>query len=116
MSKEEERLRNIRDIMLTHKGKSTAISSRDLMRLLGLKEGETFSTTRSLLMKAMRKYALPVAATNSKPPGYFYISNRDGLDQYMSLLEQRKMEIETRKNIVYQNYQEVYGPIVEEEE
>lgn len=102
--------------MLEHKGKSTAISSRDLMRVLGLREGETFSATRSLLTKAMRKYALPIAATNSKPPGYFYIANREELDQYMISLEQRKMEIETRKNIVYQNYQEVYGPIVEEEE
>ncbi len=102
--------------MLKHKGKSTAISSRKLMSLLGLKEGETFSTTRSLLMKAMRKYALPIAATNAKPPGYFYISNREELDQYMILLEQRKMEIETRKNIVYQNYQDIYGPIVEAEE
>ena len=116
MSKEEERLRQIKDIMLKHKGKSTAISSRELSNLLSIKEGETYSVTRSLLFKAMRKYPLPIAATNSRPPGYFYISDREELDQYMITLEQRKMEIETRKNIVYQNYQEIYGPIVEEEE
>jgi len=116
MPKEEERLKRIRDIMVKHKGKATAISSRDLMSLLGIKEGETFSHTRGLLTKAIRKFSLPVAATNSKPPGYFYIANREELDKYMILLEQRKMEVETRKNIVLQNYQDVYGPIGEEAE
>jgi len=116
MPKEEERLKRIRDIMVKHKGKATAISSRDLMSLLGIKEGETFSHTRGLLTKAIRKFSLPVAATNSSPPGYFYIANREELDKYMILLEQRKMEVETRKNIVLQNYQDVYGPIEEAEE
>src|SRR6266540_4277326 len=97
--------------MIKHKGKRSAITSRELMNSLGFKEGETFSVTRSLLMKATKKYKMPIAATNSKPPGYFYIANREELDNYMILLEQRKMEIETRKNIVYENYQNVYGAI-----
>ncbi len=116
MAKEEQRLRRIRDIMVKHKGKALAIPSRDLRNALGLTEGETFSQTRALLMKAMIKYSLPIAATNSKPPGYFYIANKDELDKYIGVLEQRMLEVETRKKIVIQNYQEVYGPAEEEEE
>ncbi len=117
MPREEERLRKIRDIMLKHKGKANAITSRELMNKLGFTEGETYSITRSLLMKATKKYGMPIGATNSKPLGYFYIANREELDNYMGVLERRKMEIETRKKIVYENYQETYGlGLVEEDE
>jgi len=116
MTKEEERIELIKEIMPKHKGKAMAISSKELRNKLGISEGETYSVTRSVVLKAMRKYALPIAATNSKPPGYFYIANRDELDNYIAVLERRKMEVETRKTIVFQNYQEVYGPIIEEEE
>src|SRR2546422_27846 len=54
MPREEERLRKIRDIMLKHKGKANAITSRELMNKLGFTEGETYSITRSLLMKATK--------------------------------------------------------------
>ena len=76
MSKEEERLRLLKDVMSNHRGKAMAIPSSDISSRLGVKEGETYSHTRSLIIKAMKKFALPIAATNSRPPGYFYIANK----------------------------------------
>ncbi len=116
MSIEERRLEQMKDIMQLQKGKKNAISSRDLADKLGIRERDTFSITRSLIEKTMRRYAMPIGATNSKPPGYFLIETREELDQYMIILEQRKLQIENRKNLVFQNYVEQNGPIDGEEE
>ena len=116
LSKEDERLLQLRETMQDHKGKAGAISSRDLADKLGIKERDTFSVTRSLIEKAMRKFAMPIGATNTKPPGYFLIETREELDQYMIILEQRKLQIESRKNLVYQNYVDEHGPLDEDDE
>lgn len=117
MSIEDRRIDQMKDIMKTHRGKKNAISSRDLADKLLIKEGDTFSITRSLVEKTMRRHSLPIGATNSKPPGYFLIDTKEELDQYMIILEQRKLQIENRKNLVFQNYVDQHGPLeVEEDE
>jgi len=116
VSKEERRLEQTKSIMQLHRGKKNTISSRDLADKLGIKERDTFSMTRSLIEKTMRRYSMPIGATNSKPPGYFLIETREELDQYMIILEQRKLQIENRKNLVFQNYIEQHGPIDGEED
>ncbi len=78
LSKEDERLAQLRDLMQGHKGKSSAVSSRDLADKLGIKERDTFSITRSLI--------------------------------------ERKLQIEGRKNLVYQNYVDEHGPLDDDDE
>jgi hypothetical protein len=116
LSKEDERLAQIKQIMEQHVGKLGAISSRDLAEKLHIKERDTFSLTRSLIEKTMRRFSLPIGATNSKPPGYFLIETREELDQYMIILEQRILQIEGRKNLVFHNYVDKHGPFDEDED
>ena len=82
---------------------------------MGIKEGDTHVITRRIILKAMKKFKLPVAATNTKPPGYFYIVDRSELDEYRASLQNRIWETEDRLRVVIENYVEQYGPLDEEE-
>ncbi|SRR5216683_2058934 len=102
-------VRKTRDIMLEHRGKENAIHSRELSRLLGIKEGDTFIKVRSIVDKVIRRYGLPIAGDTHA--GYFIIVRPNELTDYIGSLEGRKLEIENKKNIVFQNYLDHYGSL-----
>jgi MoxR-like ATPase len=112
---DEQRLKKARDILVAHKGKRNAINSAEIAKLLDIreKEKETRSMTRRLVLQAIKKYHLPVAATNRNPPGYFYIMNREELDEYRLSLQNRIYEQEDRLRVVTDNYVIQYGPLDE---
>ncbi len=112
---EEARVKKARDILVSRKGKKKVISSTDLGKQLGITEDDTHVISRRIILKAIRKYKLPVAATNTKPPGYFYIADRSELDEYRASLQSRIWETEDRLRLIIENYVEHYGPLDEEE-
>src|SRR6266571_7764613 len=101
VSREQELVKKVTELLRKHRGKDNAITARDLAEAIGVKEGDTFVRTRSVIDKAIREYGLPVGANNRRPPGYFYIMNQDELFEYMGTLESRKMQIEDKKQIVF---------------
>jgi hypothetical protein len=113
-SKELSLIKKAKDILVAHKGKENAIPAREIAQALGIKEGDTFIRTRSIIDKAIRKYKLPVAAHTYK--GYFFIESEDELFEYMGSLEGRKMQIEDKKQLIFRNYQDYYGVLVVSEE
>ncbi len=92
------------------------MTARDLADAIGIREGDTFIRTRTIVDKAIREYGLPVGATNRRPPGYFIIENQDELFEYMGTLEGRKMQIEDKKQVVFRNYVRENGPLDEKYE
>jgi|SRR6266571_2183791 len=113
---EEARIDKAKDILVSRKGKKNVISSADIGKQLGIDEGDTHVITRRIILKAMRKHRLPIAATNTKPPGYFYIANRAELDEYGRTLQSRIWETEDRLRLVIENFVEHYGPLEDGEE
>ena len=110
---DEVRLKKVRDILIACKGKKNAISSTEVAKLLDIKEKEkeTRSLTRRIILQAMKKYELPIASTNRNPPGYFYIVNREELDEFTNSLQNRILEQEERLRVVTENYILKYGPL-----
>src|SRR5438445_10238133 len=115
-SREDDLIRRTAGILKKHVGAASAITAREIADDLGIVEGDTFVRTRAIIDKAIRVHKLPIAANNGKPSGYFYISNEDELSAYMGTLEGRKLQIEDKKQIVFRNYIEQYGPLRETDE
>lgn len=112
-TREEELVRKAAEILKRHRGKENAITARDIADSLGIREGDTFVRTRTIIDRAIREHGLPIAANNGRPPGYFYIANQEELFEYMGTLEGRKLQIEDKKQFVFQNYMRLYGPLDE---
>lgn len=113
-SKDRVLVKKARDIMFEHKGEKNAVSARNVSLALGIKEGDTFIRTRSIIDKVVRMYRLPIAATTNS--GYFLITNAPELYKYMGSLEGRKMQIEDKKQVVFKNFIEYYGGLDVQEE
>ncbi len=107
--KEQILARRAKDILIGHKGKENAISARDMSKSLGIKDGDTFINTRTIIDKSIRRYRLPIAAHTSTPAGYYLIESADELYEYMGTLESRKLQIEDKKALVFRNYIDYYG-------
>ncbi len=109
--KEQLLARKAKDVLVAHKGKANAISARDLSKHLGIKDGDTFINTRTIIDKTIRRYQLPIAAHTSTPAGYYLIKSADELYEYMGTLESRKIQIEDKKALVFKNYIDYYGEL-----
>jgi hypothetical protein len=114
--KEQILTRRAKDILIRRRGKENAISARDMSKSLGIKDGDTFINTRTIIDKTIRRYQLPIAAHTSTPAGYYLIKSPDELYEYMGTLESRKLQIEDKKALVFRNYIDYYGGLDVQEE
>ena len=105
MSLEEERLREIKEMLLNHKGKANAITSGKIAVALDIPENDTVATTRSLITKLIRE-GLPIGATDN---GYFLIETQEELNEYIQRLNDRIYGIYDRINRLISIYNEYYG-------
>lgn len=94
-------LEQIRDILLSHNGKRSPITSAEIARKIGIIEDDTHVQTRALILECAQKYELPLAASNR---GYYLISNQREYDEYMNNLDSRSAGIEKRKKIITKNF------------
>lgn len=105
MTKEDEQMKQIEEILLKHVGTKNAISARKIAKKVGINDNDTFVHTRMLIRKLMKNRQLPIGATTER--GYFIIRNKKELTNYAKLLDKRIHGISTRKfrAIVYfENY------------
>ena len=96
-------LEQIKDLLLTQKGKRNPITSAEIAHKIGIIEDDTHSQTRSLILECAKKYGLPLAASNR---GYYLIVDQQEFDDYMANLDSRSAGIEERKRIITKNYKE----------
>ena len=96
-----DEIKQIRDILMQHCGKSNAITSREIANLIDIIEDDTHAKTRAMILEAARIYSLPLAADTV---GYYLITNEEEYNAYMNNLDSREEGIEERKELITKNY------------
>ena len=109
MSLEEERLREIRNILLNHKGKQNAIPSSKIAKMLGIPENDTVATTRGLITKLIKNTCLPIGSSEN---GYYIMETEEELNEVIQDLNGRILGIYDRTNRLISNFNEYNGKTV----
>lgn len=94
-------IEQIKNILMQHRGKSNAITSGEIAVMVGINEDDTHAQTRAMILDAVIRYNLPLAADNT---GYYLITNDLEYYDYMKNLNSRIVEISERKNLITRNY------------
>ena len=84
-----------------HIGKANKITSKQIAEIIGINEDATQAKTRALILECARKYELPLAADNR---GYYLITSKDELNEYIKNLRSRIDGIEDRINLITENF------------
>ena len=96
----------IKNILLEHKGKKNAITSREIAKIVGEKWGVSGGNIRPKITETIKKYQLPVASHTNK--GYFLMANREELINYLKTLDSYIYEITNRKAYISVFYYRCY--------
>ena len=111
----DEKLEQIKDILLEHKGKDNPITSNEIAEKINIERGKSSIRIRELITKTMIKYRLPLASVSK---GYYVLNDADDLNRYMISLDGRINEIEGRKarvKVYFEDYFEI-SPVLDNEE
>lgn len=111
----------IRDLILKHKGKANAISSKEIAKIVGIKAGASTVSIRGKITETIIKYAIPIGSSGK---GYFLITNKDELRDYFVFLENKILGNISRKALINSAYFRYYkdeelgltGEIIEPED
>jgi len=102
----EELLREIKKIMEKHKGTANRISAGKIAKMLDLKQEDTHIVSRKYIYQTIKKYRLPIAGGSR---GYYFITNKTELDEYLGSLKRRAKKIEERRQLIADVYKEHYN-------
>ena len=98
-------LEQIRDILLSHRGKENAIKAKDIANQIGIDRGPSSVTIRTKILESIKTFKIPVAGNPAL--GYFLITNKDELKDYQKSLQGRIQKIFERSlimEILYYRY------------
>ena len=98
-------LRKIKEILEKHKGKNNQISSGEIAKKLNLKQEDTHVEPRKYILETIKKYKIPIAGRSK---GYYLLSNREELEEYLKSLDNRIEEVKKRKQKVITAFQQYY--------
>lgn len=101
----DQALLKIKKIIEKHKGKGNQISSGKIAKMLNLKQEDTHIEPRTLILEAIKKFNIP-AAGGSK--GYYLITNKEELEEYINSIDRRIKKIEDRKLIIKKAFKKYY--------
>lgn len=91
------------EILLQHKGKSNAITSKEVSRNMGFPMEDTQSVSRKAIWETAKKYGLPLVSCNR---GYFIAETDDEIAEYNSNIQRRIDGMKETRKIANKNYQE----------
>lgn len=97
MSKDEK----IKDILLQHRGKSNAITSKKISESMGFPMEDTQAVCRNAIHKTAIKYGLPLLSCNK---GFYIAETEQELDEYNKNIDKRIREMDCNRNIVNENF------------
>ena len=91
----------LKEILLQHKGKANAITSKEISRKMGFPMEDTQSVSRKAIWKTAKHFGLPLISCNK---GYFIAETDDEITEYKSSIQNRidgmkKREKEPSKTI-----------------
>lgn len=92
----------LKEILMEHRGRRDAITSEELAERVGLETSNGNPEARFGIRSLIKKTGLPIAAC---PEGYFVITTRRELHDYLSALDGRIAGIESRKTMVEEAFE-----------
>lgn len=101
----DSQLQKIKEILENHRGKSKQISAGEIGRQIDIDEDATHVQTRGLILQTIEQFQLPVAGGSR---GYYLISNKKELDDYLIGIDGRIEEMENRKKLVRTAFDSYY--------
>ena len=93
----------IKNILLQHKGKSNAITSKEVSIIMGFPMEDTQSVSRKAIWETAKEYALPLVSCNR---GYFIAETDEEIAEYNSNIQNRIDGMEETRKMANMNYQE----------
>ena len=93
----------IKGILLQHKGKANAITSKDVSRKMGFPMEDTQSVSRKAIWETAKEYGLPLVSCNR---GYFIAETDIEMAEYNSNIQSRIDGMEETRKMANKNYQE----------
>ena len=93
----------IRDILLQHRGKSNAITSKEISRMMGFPMEDTQSKSRKAIWETAEIFSLPLISCSR---GYFIAENDEEMEEYNSNIQRRIDGMEKTREMVNKFYQE----------
>ena len=95
--------REIKNILLQHKGKENAITSKEISIAMGFPMEDTQSVSRDAIRKTEEEFGLPLISCNK---GYYIAQTDEELDEYNRNIQGRIDKMSQRRKMANDNYQE----------
>ncbi len=108
LSLQQQRLEEIKKILLEHHGKANPISAGKISEMLNIPHDDTVSTARALITKLILDEGMPIGAYGD---GYFYIETVQELAEYVDYLDQKILQTTNRKTKIINNFENKYGKL-----
>lgn len=83
----------IRSVLLTHVGKTRAITGRELASIVGERDDRQVR----LVIRELIGKGLPIASSTEAPQGYFVVDTRQEADDYAASIRSRLIENALRR-------------------
>ena len=93
----------LKEILLQHKGKANAITSKEISRKMGFPMEDTQSVSRKAIWKTAKHFGLPLISRNK---GYFIAETDDEITEYKSSIQNRIDGMEETRKRAIKNYKE----------
>ncbi len=93
----------IRDILLQHRGKANAITSKAISRAMGFPMEDTQSLSRKVIRETEEKFGIPLASCNK---GYYIAESDEEMKEYNSIIQRRIDGMEKTREMANKFYQE----------
>ena len=93
----------IKDILMDHKGKKNAISSKRISEAMGFPMEDTQAVSRQAIWSTAEEYDLPLVSCNR---GYFIAETDDEIEEYNKNIQKRIDGMEKTRKMANQNYKE----------
>lgn len=96
-------LEKIEEILIQHKGKANAITSKEISKIIGYPMEDTQAKTRKAIWDTAKQFGLPLISSNK---GFFIAETDDEIEAYNSNIQSRIDGMNATKEMANKNYQE----------
>lgn len=93
----------IKNILLQHKGKRNAITSKKISKIMGFPMEDTQSVSRNAIWETAKEYGLPLVSCTR---GYFIAETDAEMAEYNANIQSRIDGMEETRRMVNKNYKE----------
>ena len=92
----------IKSILLEHKGKKNAITSKTISQIMGFPMEDTQSVSRQEIWSTAQEFGLPLVSCNN---GFFIAETEEEMEEYNRNIQKRIDGMEETRRMANQNYE-----------